>query len=202
MKVQPISYSSNSLLSAQTNQTDSPIKTKLDNWYQSNLTNYSSYIADETFCNDRSIMKGSGYKIDIATYYQPYYRVIDNKNSSSLKCNQENDKFRVSNARAKLDYPIGLITRDEATLAGTVYNVRNTNYYLYQPIVFYTLSPIYFSSLNSESVVWSIFSGSFTAMGNVSAGYSIRPVINLKSDVIISKGDGSSINPFVVKAEG
>ena len=34
MKVQPISYSSHSLLSAQTNQTDSLIKTKLDNWYK------------------------------------------------------------------------------------------------------------------------------------------------------------------------
>ena len=34
---QPISYSSNSLLSAQTNTTDSPIKVKLDSWYKSNF---------------------------------------------------------------------------------------------------------------------------------------------------------------------
>ena len=52
MKVQPILYSSNNLLSAQTNAINSTIKTKLDNWYKENLINYSSYLADETFCYD------------------------------------------------------------------------------------------------------------------------------------------------------
>ena len=75
----PISYSSNSLLSAQTNATDSTIKTKLDNWYQSNLVNYSSYIADETFCNDRSVVSGTGYKVDSNTQYGSYDRLVNKK---------------------------------------------------------------------------------------------------------------------------
>ena len=61
MKIQPISYSSISLIDAQTNKTDSPIKTKLDSWYKTNLVDYTSYIADETFCSDRSIISDSGY---------------------------------------------------------------------------------------------------------------------------------------------
>ena len=198
MKVQPISYSSNSLLSAQTNQTDSPIKTKLDNWYQSELVSYSSYIADETFCNDRSVKSGDGYKLDSYTQYGAYDR-LNNKKTPSLKCSGDNDKFKVSNANAKLDYQISLITADEVALAGGVSRVTNMNYYLYNSIIFWTLSPSYFDSSDSFASVWSARStGCLDAWYRVSYSYGVRPVINLKSDVIISKGDGSSINPFVI----
>ena len=135
MVVQPISYSSNSLLSAQTNKTDSPIKTKLDNWYKTNMTSYSDKLADETFCSDRSISSGTGYKTDSYTFYGAYNRLQDNK-TPSLKCSQDNDKFKVSNESAKLDYPVGLILADEVALAGGrgYYNGAyspNSNYYLY-----------------------------------------------------------------------
>ena len=199
MKVQPISYSSNSLLSAQTNQTDSPIKAKLDNWYQSKLASYSSYIADETFCNDRSVKSGDGYKLDSFTQYGAYDRLIANKKTPSLKCSQENDKFRVSNASAKLDYPISLITADEVALAGAVNNITNMNYYLYNSRYFWTLSPSRLASSNSAANVWAVLlSGSLLPWYDVKTSFSVRPVINLKADVNISKGDGSSLNPFIV----
>ena len=157
MKVQPINYGSNSLLSAQTNQTDSPIKTKLDNWYQSNLPDYSSYIADETFCNDRSVKSGDGYKLDSYTQYGATDRLA-NKRLPSLKCSQENDKFRVSSTNAKLDYPISLITADEVALAGGVNNTTNTNYYLYNSLYFWTLSPACFYPNSSGAYVWFVVS--------------------------------------------
>ena len=55
MIVQPISYSSASYADAVTNNTNSTMKNTLDIWYKNNLTSYASYIADETFCNDRSV---------------------------------------------------------------------------------------------------------------------------------------------------
>ena len=199
MIVQPISYSSNSLLSAQTNTTDSPIKAKLDSWYKSNLVNYTSYLADETFCNDRSIASGTGYKVDSPTYYGAYDRLV-NKRTPSLKCNQENDKFRVSSTNAKLDYSIGLIQADEVVLAGGVNNTTNMNYYLYNSRYFWTLSPSYFYSNYSHAYVWSVMpSGSLYPWNYVSNSLGVRPVINLKADVTITKGDGSSINPFVIQ---
>ena len=201
IKFKPISYSSNSLLSAQTNTTDSTIKTKLDNWYQSNLLDYSSYIADETFCNDRSILSGTGYKIDSMTYYRAYDRLV-NKKAPSLKCNQENDRFRVSSISAKLDYPIGLIQADESSLAGGVFSQVNSNYYLYNSNYFWTLTPGNFMSYRSHVNNFSISSsGSFAVSNSVGSQYVTRPVINLKADVTISKGDGSSLNPFIVKTE-
>ena len=203
MKVQPISYSSNSLLTAQTNKTDSPIKTKLDNWYKTNMTSYTSKVADETFCSDRSISSGSGYLTTPTTFYGPYKRLYDNK-KPSLKCSQNNDKFKMSNESAKLDYPVGLILADEVALAGGrgYYNggySPNSNYYLYNGKYYWTLSPSRFASSYSYAYVWLVLpSGSLSSWRNVTNSFGVRPVINLKADTVITKGDGSSLNPFVV----
>ena len=198
MKVQPISYSSNSLLSAQTNTTDSTIKIKLDSWYKSNLASYTSYLADETFCNDRSIASGDGYKLDSSTYYGAYNRLV-NKRTPSLKCSQDNDKFRVSGISAKLDYPVGLIQADEAALAGGAYRIDNTNYYLYNSVYFWTLTPSIFRNDVTRPSVWFVTpSGRFDPGITVKYNFSVRPVINIKLNVTISKGDGTALNPFVV----
>ena len=204
MIVQPISYSSNSLLSAQTNTTDSPIKTTLDNWYKTNIKNYNDKLADETFCSDRSIASGTGYTTDSYTFYGAYNRLQDNK-TPSLKCSQDNDKFKVSNESAKLDYPVGLILADEVALAGGrgYYNeayLPNSNYYLYNGKYYWTLSPSDFNSGSSSANVWIVLSsGSLHPWYSVTYSIGVRPVINLRADVQITKGDGSSLNPFVIK---
>ena len=204
MKVQPISYSSNSLLTAQTNTTDSPIKTKLDSWYKTNLTSYTSKLADETFCNDRSITSGSGYLTTPTTLYGAYTRLQDGK-KPSLKCSQNNDKFKMSNESAKLNYPVALITADEVALAGGrgYYNggySPNSNYYLYNGNYFWTLSPSYFNSNDSIASVWFVLpSGSLRPGYRVTNSIGVRPVINIKADTLMTKGDGSSLNPFVVE---
>ena len=206
MVVQPISYSSNSLLTVQTNKTDSPIKTKLDNWYKTNMTSYSDKLADETFCSDRSIASGTGYTTDSYTFYGAYNRLQDNK-KPSLKCSQDNDKFKMSNESVKLDYPVGLILADEVALAGGrgYYNGAyspNSNYYLYNGKYYWTLSPSYFHSNYSIALVWIVMpSGSLHPWNSVANSIGVRPVINLRADTLITKGDGSSLNPFIVKTE-
>ena len=203
MVVQPISYSSNSLLSAQTNKTDSSIKITLDTWYKDNITSYTSKLADEIFCNDRSISTGLGYKTDLSTFYDGYSRLQDNK-KPSLKCSQDNDKFKMSNESAKLNYPVGLILADEVALAGgrAYYNgdySPNSNYYLYNGKYFWTLSPSHFVSYHSLAYVWRVLpTGSLNPWYSVASSFGVRPVINLKADTLITKGDGSSLNPFVV----
>ena len=203
MIVQPISYSSNSLLSAQTNKTDSPIKTTLDNWYKTSLTSYNDKLADEAFCSDRSIASGTGYTTDSYTFYGAFARLQDNK-TPSLKCSQNNDKFKMSNESAKLDYPVGLILADEVAFAGgrAYYNGEyspNSNYYLYDGMYFWTFSPSYFEPHHSKVHVWRVMpSGSLMPWYDVTDSIGVRPVINLKANTLITKGDGSSLNPFVV----
>ena len=203
MKVQPISYSSNSLLTAQTNTTDSPIKTKLDSWYKTNLTSYTSKLADETFCSDRSISYGSGYLTTPTTTYRAYGRLQDGK-KPSFKCSQDNDKFKMSNESAKLNYPVALITADEVAMAGgrAYYNGAyspNSNYYLYNGKYFWSLSPSHFDSNYSSAYVWYVMpSGSLSPWYYVAYSFGVRPVINLRANTLITKGDGSFLNPFVL----
>ncbi len=200
MTVKPISYSSKSLATAQRNNTNSAIKTTIDNWYKNNLTAYTSKLADETFCNDRSISSGTGYKTDSTTFYGSYNRNVDRR-APSLKCAQANDKFKVSNASAKLDYPVALITADELAMAGGVYNTSNTNYYLYNGQYQWSLSPGRFAHYNSTAGAWTVDpSGSLNPWGGVANSIGARPVINLKADTLITKGDGTALNPYVVKS--
>ena len=199
MTVQPISYSSDSYADTLTNTTNSTIKTTLDTWYKNNMTAYTSYLADTTFCNDRSINWGSGYLTTPTTTYGAYGRLAERR-TPSLKCAQANDKFTLTNESAKLDYPVSLITADEASMAGGVYNIANSNYYLYNGQYTWTLSPSSFRSNNSIAYVWSVRpSGSLYAWYDVTGPIGARPVINLKADTQITKGDGTSLNPYVVK---
>ena len=198
MIVQPISYSSDSYDSAVINNTNSVIKNTIDTWYKNNLTSYASYIADETFCSDRSLNFGSGYLTSVSTTYETYGRLVDKK-IPSLKCIQDNDKFKISNESAKLDYPVALVTTDETALAGGVFNIPNSVYYLYNGQYLWTLSPASFTSSDTFANAWAIDpTGSLYPWGTVDHNFGIRPVINLRSGVQITKGDGTSLNPYVV----
>ena len=198
MIIQPISYSSDSYDSAVINNTNSVIKNTIDTWYKNNLRSYASYIADETFCSDRSLNFGSGYLTSVSTTYETYGRLVDKK-IPSLKCIQDNDKFKISNESARLDYPVALITTDETALAGGVFNIPNSVYYLYNGQYLWTLSPASFTSSDTFANAWAIDpTGSLYPWGTVDHNFGIRPVINLRSDVQITKGDGTSLNPYVV----
>ena len=198
MLVQPISYGSTSYDNATTNTKDSNIKTVIDKWYKNNILNYSSYLADEIFCNDRSIWTGTGYKIDSDTMYETYNRL--KSSAPSLRCSQDNDKFKISNTNAKLDYSIALITSDEVAMAGGAFNKTNTSYYLYNGKLFWTLSPSRFDSLHSTIDMWHLREN-----GNLNPDYDVtvnfigvRPVINLKPDITISSGDGTATAPYKI----
>ena len=200
MLVQPISYSSNSYTEAVTNATNSVVKNKLDEWYKSNLINYTNYLSNETFCNDRSVSSGTGYKLDSYTIYKTNDRLITTK-SPSLKCNQDNDKFTLTNESAKLDYPVALITADEVSFAGGVSTVENNSYYLYNGNYFWTLSPSKFASNVSDARAWFVMnSGSLYSEFDITHSIGVRPVINLRSDVQITRGDGTSLNPYVIQS--
>ena len=197
MTVQPITYSSDSYVDTLANTTNSTIKTILDTWYKNNMTAYTSYLADTTFCNDRSITSGSGYLTTPTTYYGAFNRLY-NRRIPSLKCAQANDKFTLTNESAKLDYPVSLITADEASMAGGVYNIANSNYYLYNGQYTWTMSPFHFTSNDSKAHVWYIQPSGGLDASYVTYSFGARPVINLKANTQIIKGDGTALNPYVL----
>lgn len=180
------------------NTNNSTIKTANDNWYKTNIVdkNYSQYVADAIYCNDRSLSSGTGIGTT-ATYYMAYNRLYTNK-TPSLKCPQNNDKFTTSSSlgNGALTYPVGLITADEVAYAGGKSNTSNSSYYLYSGEYYWTISPRCFDS-GGSSYVWSVNSRGSLGSNYVDYSRALRPVISLKSDIVFS-GDGSMNQPFEI----
>jgi len=189
-----------SKLQAQTNTNDSTIKAYIDNWYATNLAGYETYISDTLFCNDRSIQETipSGYS-NLGFGIEPTaYRWYSSSNGIKLTCQEQNDRFTVDDeviGNGDLTYPIGLLTTDEAYLAGG--SAANSNYYLYTGNIYWTMSPCDFDA--NYAYVEGVNSHGNAGSCNY-VGYSYdgaRPVINLKSGSL-TKGSGSASDPWMV----
>ena len=142
-----VRYGTSSKEVAQTNTNDSTIKAYLDNWYKTNIlgTENEQYLADNIFCNDRSFAS-SNSGTGAGTSYTIYNWYNWHPSKSNLKCPQQNDAFTVSdttNGNGALTYSIGLITTDEAILAGG-WSASNNGYYLYSGSWYWASSPNYF----------------------------------------------------------
>ena len=190
--------------SAHANVNDSTIKTMLDAWYRNNLVSYASYIADSGFCGDRSVASVSqtwsandttfGYG-EYITYYGVTNRMF-NIFQPQYKCPQNEDLYTMyGKGNNMLSYPIGLITVDEVIYAGGNAANVNSSYYLYENIDYWTMSPLYYEYGAFGSIVRNM---GYLYYNNVVSTAGVRPVINLKSNVEISGGDGTSSNPYVV----
>ena len=208
-----ISYTSDDLESTLTNDNDSNIKIVIDSWYENNIvgerddngTLLTDYIVDETFCNDRSFASnntGDGYSLAPSTFYSAYKRLNQDSNkTATLKCSQDVNKFSTTTNRgnATLTYPVALITADEVALAGGKLGLNNENYYLRTNIYYWTMTPAQFTPSYAEARVFRVLSsGDFNPWNNVTRSYGVRPVINIRSDVLIQEGDGTIENPFVL----
>ena len=97
-----------------------------------------------------------------------------------------------------LTYPIGLITADEVVLAGGFGGTANRSYYLYNSAYYWTMSPYFFASTNHATEFMVTTAGNLGASDVDGKQVGVRPVINLLADVMISSGDGTTSNPYVV----
>ncbi len=191
---------------AQRNETDSPIKTKVDEWYKTNIvdTGYGNYVADSIFCNDRSFESrntGTGYGSS-ATYYGARGRTGVNSGpvAPQFTCPQENDKYTVeetSGGNGALMYPVGLITADEIVAAGSgKYYTLNENYYLKKDSWYWSFSPYNMHSSGIALVFYVADNGnlSYNIVDNSGA---VAPVINLKAEYLSQlRGAGTATDPF------
>ena len=174
------------------NTKDSTIKTYIDSWYESNLASYQDKLEDTVFCNYRSMNNESsngwnpnGGSTSTILEFKNY-----NTNNQSLVCTNETDRFSMSNPKAKLKYPIGLLSLPELKLAG----YGSSHYYNNGQEVWLAYpSDLY----NSSTYVGLTGSGGFMVnFANDSNG--VRPSVSLKPNTYFSSGDGSFTNPFVI----
>lgn len=174
--------------SSATNSKDSIIKQLVESWYAHSLSNYTSYLSDTVYCNDRSIKSLGGFNPSGGSLYSPL--TFNGTSNTSLLCSNEADRFSVSNSVAPLKYPIGLLSGAEANLFGNnKVRASGSKYWLMSP-----------SSLTGTSIGQFVVEATGTLNSTVSINSSnyIRPVITLKGSLTLVSGDGSVTSPYVV----
>ena len=109
------------------------------------------------------------------------------------------DRFTVNDetiGNRDLTYPIGLLTTDEAVLAGG-FSTSNFDYYLYTGNDYWTMSPYHFNGYYA-SVLLVLSNGNPFGSSGVFNSNGVRPVINLKPNSL-KLGDGTATNPYRIE---
>ena len=186
------------------NTNSSKIKITIENWYKTNIEDkgYSQYInATVGFCGDRTISSGNGISNTVTTNFGAYERL--QQDTAQFTCpNVERDLYTdhsSSIGNKALTYPVGLITSDELIFAGMRNEYTNKLSWIYSSVNFWTMSPSIFNTSYAMSrIFYQISTGRVHIHGWPTSLLSVRPIINLKKDVKISGGIGTSNNPYVV----
>lgn len=152
--------------------------TSLESFYDSNLSNYDSYIANTRFCSEVG-------KTD--TTYNAYTRIVTNE-IPTFNCLGE-----------RFTSKIGLLTVDEVVFAGGLYGEENLEYYLYNEEIdnlWWTLS---LSKEDDDTFYPFLVNEKGEIVDNVSGSLyrGFRPVISLNRNVLVS-GSGTIDDPYVV----
>ncbi len=200
-------------------------ETTLYGWYKSKIydgsdgtNSYDDYVSKTAiYCNDRAVGHGT-YDTGSTTFVYAAYTRLNTNKRPSFKCGvnasgnviegTQNvaDKFSGSNESAKLIYPVGLMTADEIVFAGGKYGTNNSSAYYYRnanggsstgTYRWWTASPSdkYIIHAEVSYVYGSRYSGRLNA-SSVDDSCAVRPVVSLKSCVLVSDGNGSSGSPY------
>lgn len=210
---------------------ETTIKTKLEEWYKNNIANKeittTSRIVNSIYCNDRSL--GAEGTISSITYGEygfskfPTLYGSTRRNATggsygttftgtgatpTFKCMQVNDQFTVSEANGGASYygnndakyPVGFLTVDEVIYAGGSYGNNNTTYYL-KDYPGWTMTPFSFNGTNASMFVIGANGKVETKIVNSSNTANVVPVISINSDILVTKGDGTKGNPYILEEE-
>ncbi len=165
------------------NKNNSRAKQVIDTWYEANMTGYTKKLEDTVWCNDRRFTLSNShfgsYDANMVTF-QP-----------SLSCPRLIDSFTVSkrNGNGDLTYPVALLTADEVTMAGLGTTEQS---YLYSYGDMLTLTPGDISN-DFNTIIWR------STLQLSTGSHYLRPSISLRHNTIVTDGDGTITNPFVIR---
>ena len=186
------------------NTNNSIIKTAVDSWYKTNIVDkgFSSNVSNAVgFCGDRTLRSGDGVSTTQNSYFSSYKRLENN--TPQFTCPELSRDLYTTAASSignkALTYPVGLITYDELVYAGMDNRHTNKLSWAYSTQHYWTMSPSSFDATLGYAIEWFLNSaGNLTPWWGVGSHLGARPVINLKSDTLITGGIGTSSDPFVV----
>lgn len=182
------------------NETSSNVKNIVDNWYDSYLANssYEQYIIDDVYVNDRNLVSGGGWinKTDLTQ------NITFNTYNGITSGFSIEDKFTLSSgsidsSNKALSSPIGLLSYDEAVLAGVTSTspsyLGTRPFWLMSPHSYVEEASTTGASYDMVSYVYSINNG-FTKSAVNSSNY-VRPVISITADMPVA-GTGTEEDPY------
>ena len=180
------------------NTKNSRIKALIDTWYEQNMTNYTDKLEDAVYCNDRTQENAetNGWNkngtVDGA-YAEHIIRFKNYDLNDDLYCGNITDKFTTTNNKAKLKYPVGLITQSEMYLVNndTSRYVNETKYWLLSPREFGLTAD--FRYIDNKGKLY------YVDGCNYKNG--VRPAISLKPGTEYTGGTGTMNDPYVVKLD-
>ena len=179
------------------NKYDSTIKQGVDMWFKKYLRNYSEYLEETVFCNDRTINVFAGWdpnggNIKPGTLYFRYNSAGFKPDVDLLDCTNITDQFStsVNDTKAKLTYSVGLLTTAERRL------LQNSTF-TETPKQYWLMTPNNISIYISMNTLGA---SSYTSNGTNSL-YGVRPVISLAPGIEYSEGNGSQATPYIIDVE-
>ncbi len=171
------------------NKTSSKVKQEIDTIWSTLFSNYTKYLENTDWCNDRTFYSGSLKSKD--SVIDDNYFMNSRYNKPSIVCTNSNDSLSVGNG---LTYPVALLTRDELDLGGTYLTTSSYNYWTLSPdeVNYYYLGINYISMyINKISIKKNYV---------IDENY-IRPAISLMHDIKVEDGDGTASNPYILKLQ-
>ena len=171
------------------NNNDSLIKIGIDEWFDKYIIDYSDYLEDTIFCNDRSQSNAS------TNAWNPNGGDLKTKlrfsRKNDLSCANNTDKFSTLNVNAKLKYKVGLASYGEMNLLGNdKTRATGQNYW--------TITPLGYNG--SAEAQYVSRDGLIPSNGNFSINMSlgVRPVVSLEPGTRYTSGTGSMEDPYMV----
>ena len=168
--------------------TNSEIKTAVENWYKTNITDkgFDGKVASGNyFCEQAKVVWKTSYTAGSATVV-----TIDNY-TPSFDCTTD------GNGKGVVSGKVGLITVDEVLFAGGVM-ASSSNFYLKNGSIYWMMSPAGFRTSNDVANAWYVDDDGYINGTSVDNILDVRPVLSLSADTLVS-GSGTNSDPYIVK---
>ena len=163
---------------------------------------------DEDY-NNYVLYYASTYRLEEEKDF-PLAKYIKEPSKPTYKCTNKNDRFTTTSlGNSKLTYPVAIMTTDDAIYAGASPTKANKKYMCANIGSFWTMTPygynmdmgngIYVEIVRDNGMLESFCPNDMHL--NLDDGLRRRaiPVLALKSDIEITKGNGTLTNPYVIK---
>lgn len=213
-----------------TNSKSSIIKQYIEDWYDSNLSSYTSILEPSAgYCNDRTVYPSGSYQLSsklaedtqvkpygtsnmTAYYFGAFTRNTNTAQTPTLNCPRGivdlYSTTTASGGNGQLSKPVALLTADEASFAGSGSSAASlgssyhANSFLRSGSYFWLLSP---NRRDSYGYAYEFIlqpDGTLSSYGVDGADISlgVRPAISLTPGTTVSSGSGTATDPWVVEA--